>query len=263
MKIGIYQFDPSWGKKEVNLNKIKGKLSRHPDVDIWVLPELATTGYQIPSQEAINELAEPFPTGDTGKQLRNLSNELEAGIIIGVAEKEGGNIYNSSVVFENGRYIGNYRKVHLYYEEKKYFKPGKMSPPVLNIKDVKVGLMICFDWIFPETARTLAIKGAQLLAHPANLVLPYCQDAMLTRSIENKVFTATANRIGQENKTGEQMTFTGKSQITDLKGKRLDSLSENEEGMMKVEINPKKAEDKSINKYNNLLKDRRSSLYEL
>jgi len=76
-------------------------------------------------------------------------------------------------------------------------------------------MMICFDWFFPESARTLALKGAQLILHPSNLVMPYCQDAMITRSIENRVFSITSNRIGREG----GYNFTGKSQIVSFDGK--------------------------------------------
>jgi predicted amidohydrolase len=83
---------------------------------------------------------------------------------------------------------------------------------------VKVGMMICFDWIFPESARTLALKGAQIIAHPSNLVLSYCQQAMFTRAVENRVFTITANRTGTEINGDKELYFTGKSVIVDTKG---------------------------------------------
>ncbi|MCF7885963.1 MAG: acyltransferase [Candidatus Marinimicrobia bacterium] len=261
MKLGIYQFDPEWGKKKHNLARIEEKLTNEDNVDLWILPELCTTGYQFTSQQELNKLAEKFPAGFTSNHLQNLSSYIKAGIIIGAAEKTEHGIYNSAAIYENGEYKGIYRKLHLYYEENKYFTPGEASPSVFEIKGVKVGVMICFDWIFPETARTLALKGAQLIAHPANLVLPYCPHAMLIRSIENKVFTATANRIGEEDRTGERLQFIGNSQITDVQGKRLGKLSRNEENILIVDINPEKALDKSINQYNDLLGDRRSKFY--
>jgi len=95
-------------------------------------------------------------------------------------------------------------------------------------------------------------------------VLPYCQDAMITRSIENRVFTATANRIGTEVIKGKQpLTFTGKSQVIDPGGKRLGNLSENEDSVLVVEINPEEALNKMITPYNDVLKDRNPSVYQL
>ena len=83
--------------------------------------------------------------------------------------------------------------------------------------------MICFDWFFPETARSLALLGADIIAHPANLVLPYCQKAMITRCLENRVFAVTANRIGQEKRGEDDFQFTGASQIISYDGKVLSS----------------------------------------
>ena len=67
--------------------------------------------------------------------------------------------------------------------------------------------------------RILMLKGADIICHPSNLVLPFCQNAMITRSIENRLFTITANRIGKETRGGNEFSFTGKSQITSPFGK--------------------------------------------
>ena len=69
---------------------------------------------------------------------------------------------------------------------------------MFNLDGVKVGVMICFDWRFPETARSLALKGAEIIAHPSNLVLPHCPQAMITRCLENRIFAITADRVGEE-----------------------------------------------------------------
>jgi len=72
---------------------------------------------------------------------------------------------------------------------------------------MRVGMMVCFDWAFPEVARALALKGADLIGHPANLVLTYCQQAMVTRCIENLVFAVTANRYGTEERPHGELTL--------------------------------------------------------
>src|SRR6056297_1379749 len=238
MKLGIYQFNPEWGQIENNLNRIESNLENHPDVDLWVLPELCTTGYQFKSRQELKDLAEEFPGQQTSARIQALTSRLNAAIILGVAEKSGSNLYNSAAIYEAGNFMGIYRKIHLFDQEKKYFDPGQDTPAVFELKGIQVGVMICFDWIFPETARSLALLGAQLIAHSANLVLPYCQDAMVTRSIENHVFTATANRFGTESRTKQTLTFTGMSQITDFKGTRLGQLSQNKEQILKVDIDP-------------------------
>jgi len=90
----------------------------------------------------------------------------------------------------------------------------------------KIGIMICFDWIYPENARSLMIKGAQLIAHPANLVMPHCPDAIVTRYLENRVFTATADRIGEKNRGGVDLKFNGTSEIVAPDGEILCRLGE-------------------------------------
>ncbi len=264
MKLGIFQFSPIWGNKEQNLRKIEDTIASYSGIDLWVLPELCTTGYQFSSKDDIKELAEIFPLGESSKILLKLSSDIQSAIVVGVMERADNKFFNSAAVFDKGEFIGIYRKVHLFYEEKKWFSPGTETPPVFGINEVKVGVMICFDWIFPEMVRTLALHGAQIIAHPANLVLPYCQNAMITRSIENRVFTATANRIGTEKIKGKQpLTFTGKSQVTDPKGKRIGNLSENEEDVLIVSINPEEALNKMITPYNDVLRDRHPSIYQL
>jgi predicted amidohydrolase len=133
---------------------------------------------------------------------------------------------------------------------------------VYDIGIARIGIMICFDWWFPEAARTLALKGADIICHPANLVLSGCQRAMATRSLENAVYTATANRIGSESRGDkEELVFTGESQVLSPGGERLLVLSKAKEEISVVQIDVKKARDKSITSFNDRFKDRRPELY--
>ena len=157
--------------------------------------------------------------------------------------------------------LTNYRKLHLFSRETELFEPGDAEPPVIETPAGRVGMMICFDWLFPETARILALKGAQIIAHPSNLVLDYCQRAMYCRCIENAVFIITANRIGTEDRAGRSLTFTGASQILDTEGATLASAPPDAESIEIVEIDPWRADEKRITEYNDRLKDRRSELY--
>ncbi len=262
MKLALYQFNPQFGAKAANLNRIREVIRGHQDIELWILPELCTTGYQFISLAEANKLAEPFPGGTTAALLRELSATQQTAIITGVAEKGSSRPYNSAVLFDQGHYRGSYRKIHLFADEKRWFAAGQDPPPLFEVQGVKIGLMICFDWLFPEICRRLALQGAQMIAHPANLVLPYCQDAMLTRSIENRVFTATANRIGREQRSSPALTFTGQSQVTAPQGVRLAQSAEGEE-VLAVNIDPDEALDKQITPQNHIFKDRRPTLYEM
>ena len=106
--------------------------------------------------------------------------------------------------------LGTYRKTHLYYEETLHFAPGDTGFPVWTAQDragasYRLGVMICFDWFFSESTQTLAAGGADVVAHPSNLVLPHCPSAMPYRALEAGVFTATANRTGSESNGRESL----------------------------------------------------------
>jgi predicted amidohydrolase len=124
--------------------------------------------------------------------------------------------------------------------------------------------MICFDWRFPETARTLALKGADIIAHPANLVLKHCPDAMITRCLENGIFIATADRVGQEERIpGQRLKFMGQSQVVAPSGEVLYRASLDQEEVKVVELDIASARDKRLNPNNHLFADRREDLYRL
>ena len=106
-------------------------------------------------------------------------------------------------------------------------------------------------------ARILALKGAQIILHPSNLVLEFCQSAMKTRSLENGVFSATANRIGTE----RGLSFSGKSQIIDPNGGILVSVPSDYTGVECLNVNLEDANDKMLTPRNHRLHDRRPELY--
>jgi len=226
MKTALLQFTPVFGEKKNNLEKI-GKYLKNTQAKLVVLPELCTTGYQFVSKKETEHLSETIPDSFTVKAFETMCKESGIYITAGMAEKDDGKLYNSSVLVGPEGFIGKYRKVHLFKEEKKWFSPGNIGYRVWDIEEAKIGMMICFDWIFPEAARSLALQGAEIICQPVNLVLPFCQEAMITRAIENGVFIITANRTGTEHRGGkESLTFTGQSQIVNPRGEVLFRLGE-------------------------------------
>ncbi|MDY6915164.1 MAG: nitrilase-related carbon-nitrogen hydrolase [Candidatus Cloacimonadota bacterium] len=261
-KIGVCQFEPKLLDLEYNRNKMQ-EMVDGIKADLIVFPELATGGYVFKNHEEVDSVSEPFKTGQTAKMFKKIAKRNDCSYVIGYSEKEGDDIYNSAMLINPGGQIYNYRKIHLFYEEKIWFKPGNTDFKVLSAKkEVRVGMMVCFDWIFPESARTLMLKGAQVLAHPANLVLPWCQEAMKTRCLENRVFAATCNRIGTEKNGEKRQHFTGMSQITDTKGRILKRLGENEERVYISEVEIDEANDKNVTEYNHIISDRRPNFYD-
>lgn len=261
MKAGFYQFNPFFGKKKENLEKVRAAVGgRCPD--LLVLPEFFATGYQFVSKDEVAELAEPVPAGATTEFLVHLSQEENAYIVAGLPERAGDVFYNAAVLTGPEGFIGLYRKTHLFFEENLFFSPGDTGFRVWDTDIGKIGIMICFDWFFPESARTLALRGAEVIAHPSNLVLPFCPQSMPVRCLENRVFAVTANRTGTEQrKEGPTLTFIGQSQITSPKAEILVRAGSDDEVLLSSDIDLSLASDKSLNPFNDLLKDRRPSLY--
>jgi predicted amidohydrolase len=261
VKVGFFQFAPIFGEIERNVEYVIEKLSP-VEADALVLPELFNTGYQFVSREETEMLSEEIPYGYTSQRLVELCRDKGFYLVAGIAERSSGNVYNSAALFGPDGHIGTYRKTHLFFEEKLWFEPGDTGFLVFDIGSAKLGLMVCFDWFFPESARTLAIMGADILCHPSNLVLPYCPDAMPVRCLENRVFAITCNRTGFEERGGkERLTFIGKSEVVSPNGEILACASDSGEELIVVDIDPKAARSKQLNRYNDLFADRRPEMY--
>lgn len=259
MKVGYIQTSPIFGEKGQNFKEIE-KLITNLKADLIVLPELFATGYTFVSKEEALSLAENND-GETAQFLIKVAQLTESVIVGGFIEKDGEKVYNSAMIVSGKGVIGTYRKLHLYFKEKLWFTPGDKPLKIYEINGVNIGIMICFDWFFPETARTLALLGADIIAHPANLVLPYCQKTMVSRCLENRVYAVTANRIGQEIRGEDSFKFTGGSQITSYDSKVLSSAPPDKVYMDFVEIDIKEARNKKLNKFNDIITDRRREFY--
>jgi len=260
LKVGFVQFFPIFGKKEENLEKVE-KLIQKEKADILVLPELFNSGYIFADKKELKSLAEKIPDGETCRFLLELSKKKQMSLVFGMPERDGDKLYNSAILLTPEGVKGVYRKLHLFDQEKFIFDPGNQEPEVFEDGKAKIGIMICFDWLYPEVARVLALKGAEIICHPSDLVLHYAQEAMKVRSIENKVFTITCNRTGEENRTGKKLSFTGKSQITDPKGNILLRASQDKDEVGIVEINPLLARDKKFTENNHIFDDRMPGFY--
>lgn len=257
--VAAIQIAPKLGDLEENLVKTCAFMEKaiEQDARFLVLPELSNSGYNFENRQQALECSEPVPNGPTVREWEKIAKKHSVWIIGGINERDKDKLYNSAVILGPRGYIGKYRKLHLFAREKLVFQPGDTPIEAIREKDFCFGVMICFDWAFPEVARILTLKGAEIICHPANLVLPFGQKAMLVRSLENHVFTVTANRIGKEG----NLTFTGQSQITDVKGNVLAKGSRSKEEIVMVEINTELARNKKITPYNDLINDRRSEYY--
>ncbi|MEK6759973.1 MAG: nitrilase-related carbon-nitrogen hydrolase [Deltaproteobacteria bacterium] len=263
MKVACIQTSPVFGAIKKNVDDAVKKISRI-DADLVVLPELFSTGYQFRDKKEALSYGEDVRTGYASTMLAGLAKKKKMHIVAGINERAGKKVYNSAVLVGPNGLCGLYRKGHLFWNEKKIFSPGDTELNVYDIGKAKIGLMVCFDWIFPEVARTLALRGADILCQPSNLVLPYCPQAMITRSIENRVYSIVANRVGTEERIkGSRLDFIGQSEVVAPDGEVLWRAGGKRTASKVVDIDPRLARNKSINPLNNLFKDRREDLFAL
>jgi predicted amidohydrolase len=261
-KVGFFQFYPAFGEVAANLKYVLTALQQ-VRADVIVLPELAFTGYYFKDREELARLAENPRSSAAVESLVSFCKERQLHLVAGFAEKAADKIFNSALLIGPDGLRHIYRKLHLFNTEVAYFDPGDTPLEVISVNGVNLGLMICFDWIFPEVARSLTLMGADILCQPANLVLSFCQKVMISRSIENGVYTVTANRYGAEERPHGALTFTGQSQITDPKGNLLGQADPAGDSLVIVDIDPQQARQKHITARNDLLSDRRPEFYQL
>ena len=259
MKIAIIQFEPALKDPELSWTRLQPLLDAASACELIVLPELASSGYAFADRKEAEEVAEetdgPFLT-----RLRDFCRRNGGWIASGFCEREGDRLFNSAALVGAEGLVGLYRKLHLFDSEKRFFTPGNLGLPVFDIGIAKVGLLVCFDWMFPEAWRSLMLRGAEIIAHPANLVLPgRCQRAVPVRAMTQRIFVATANRIGAE----ASLHFTGESLLADPSGEVLARAGASEPCVLQVEIDPAIARDKRITDRNSILGDRRTDVYGL
>jgi len=255
-RIGLLQNNPRFLKVRENIAEALSLMEKSR-ADLWVLPEFFASGYNFKTRKEVLSVAENIPHGVTCEILGKWAQKNRCAVVAGLPEKSGARLYNSAVLIDKNS-IHIYRKTHLFGNEKKFFSPGNTGFWTHPVKGIKIGVMICFDWFFPESCRTLALQGAQIIAHSANLVLPWGPEGMKIRSLENHVFTATANRVGSE----RGLRYIGSSQAVGPRGEVLSRLSGDRAEACVISIDPKKSSDKKINKYNDLFKDRRPKFYD-
>jgi predicted amidohydrolase len=258
--VGFFQFAPNFGEVAANRSKVVSALSG-AQADIIVLPELAFTGYLFQDRSELASLAEDPAKSSTVSSLIALCRDRDFFLVTGFAEKSADKIFNSALVIGGDGVIYTYRKLHLFNTEKEYFDPGDTPLETIELRGVRIGVMICFDWAFPEVARVLSLQGADLLCHPSNLVLAHCQKAMLTRCLENSVFAVTANRFGSDIRPRGNLTFTGQSQMVAPDGELIFRAKPQEQELFIAEIDVTRARNKWITQNNELLKDRRPEYY--
>lgn len=227
------------------------------------------------------ELALPLSENPAIAHFKELCKELHVVMPICVFEKDGNTFYNSVVMIDaDGSELGVYRKTHIpddhYYQEKFYFTPGNTGFKVFETQYGNVGVGICWDQWFPETARCLALKGADIILYPTAIGSEPILDVdssghwmrtMQGHSAANIIPVAAANRIGKEDvepseENGGQkssLTFYGNSFLTDVTGDVIARASRDQEEIIYAEYDFE--ENRKMRSSWGLFRDRRPECY--
>jgi len=230
IKVAAIQMAMGWDAESNLATAERLVRAAHKDgANVILLPELFMTPY-FPQTEKYDyfELASSQADSRPINHFRKIAHELGIVLPISYFEKDGNVFYNSLVMIDaDGTILGNYRKTHIptgtNYEEKFYFTPGDTPFAVFKTKCGRIGVGICWDQWFPETARILALKGAELILYPTAIgsepTLPvdsrdHWQNAMKGHAASNIVPVVAANRVGTETDGASSMTFYGSSFIT-------------------------------------------------
>jgi omega-amidase len=240
VNITLFQINTLFGKFKENfatvlktLNNLKVK-NNH----FVLLPELWLTGYSY--SEIFN--AAKF-ISENINVLKDITKSKNFNLIGSVPWLENNKLFNRNLIINNrGELKGYYDKIHLFKPllEHKYFFPGN-KPIVIEITDIKAGIMLCYDIRFPELSRKLMLNGAEILFVSAQWPIERIEQWILlnrARAIENQLFVAACNGIGK----GGNIQFGGNSLVVSPKGELLLQLNENEE-LSAVEIYLSEIED--------------------
>ena len=268
MLVGAAQINISIGRKKENLSKCLNLLKKAAvqHIELLAFPECTLTGYVFNSYDEASLMAETIP-GDSTNLLKEACHKYKITALVGLLEHDGGKIYNTAVLINPEGLVGKYRKSHtLCLGVDRYILPGE-DLPVFSLHQTKVGILICYDQRFPEPARVMALKEAQVILNPANLpqgAEAYPNFLNQARACENRVFIVHANRVGEE----RNVRFIGRSQIIDCSGRILAEGSSTDEEIIKAQIKPEEANLKHVvnapGEYEfDVFGDRRPDLYEV
>jgi predicted amidohydrolase len=247
VKIAAVQMNPIITQKRKNLDSILLGIrnSASDGADLIVFPECALTGYVFHSREEAAPYMETIP-GPSTDELAACCQELGVHIVVGLLEKDVDKCFNAAVLIGPAGLVGKYRKNHLpFLGIDRFIEPGNQPFGVHKTPIGNIGIHICYDTNFPESARVMTLLGADILALPTNWpegrgkVVKY---VINTRAYENTIHFVAANRVGEERGT----RFVGNSMIVDAWGDTLAQANSKDEQTIYAEVSLAKARQKHI-----------------
>jgi N-carbamoylputrescine amidase len=269
MIVACVQMNPVIGDKPANVSRSADLIRSAAErgADLVVLPELANTGYVFRDRHEALDLAEPVPGGKTTAVWSELASRHHMTIVAGIAERDGDRLFNSAVMVGPKGYLGRFRKVHLWGDEKKIFEAGDLGFPVYQAPFGRVAIAICYDVWFPETFRAAAVQQADILCVPTNWVpmpgQPADRPAMANTLVmagahSNNLVVACADRVGVE----RGQPFEGQSLIVDRRGWPVAGpASRLDEEILFAQVDLDPSSRRGVGADNDVLQDRRPEVY--
>jgi predicted amidohydrolase len=267
VKIAGVQMEPKIKEKEKNLDRCLEEIERanKERAKLIIFPECALTGYCFYSREEALPIAESIP-GPSTEEIIAGCRKLNVYVVIGLLEREGDKCYNTAILLGPHGLVDKYRKLHLpYLGVDRFLDPGNLELKVYDTDVGKIGMGICYDMMFPEHSRVLALQKADILVFPSNWPETgnvYPDYIIPTRATENHVFCVGVNRVGKERWT----TFAGRSKIADWFGRSLAEGKGDKQTIIYANIKPAAARRKLLTIKRkthkvNFIKDRRPEFY--
>ena len=219
MKVELVQLAGRDGDTAYNLRRTLDAIHAcPPGTDLVVFPETQLMGF--PSESNVAELAEALD-GPSLSAVREAAKARNVGVVVGLAEAaDDGRFYNTTVLVTAEGIALKYRKTHLWASDRGIFSPGDRYATAL-FKGVRVGLLVCFDIEFPESARALGQLGVELILVTNGNMDPYGpthRTAISGRAMENQAFAVMVNRVGEGD---GGLVFAGGSAVVDPYGQVL------------------------------------------
>lgn len=202
-------------------------------------PELFLTPWFPREEQHANFSLALGATGEILNRFQQLSGSANAVFIVPFFEAENDKFYNSAAVYDCGKLLGVYRKIHLpdlaLYRERFYFSPGDTGIPVFETSQGRIGIQICWDNLFPEGSRALALKGAEIIFSPTAASLnthALWERAITANAFANNLFIFRVNRVGQE----DGVSFYGRSFCADPWGECVSELAGGKDAIVLADI---------------------------
>ncbi|WP_342244261.1 carbon-nitrogen hydrolase family protein [Pseudomonas sp. OTU5201] len=218
MKVELVQLAGRDGDTAYNLERTLAAIAAcAPDTDLVVFPETQLTGF--PTAESIAAVAEPLE-GPSVQAVQRAARKRNVAVVVGVAENDAGSFYNTTLLITPEGIALRYRKTHLWASDRGVFTPGDRYATALW-KGIRVGILICFDIEFPESARALGQLGTELILVTNGNMDPYGpthRTAIMARAQENQAFAVMVNRVGEGD---GGLVFAGGSAVVDPFGQLL------------------------------------------